>query len=283
MAIITISRGCFSHGQDIAEKVAKALGYECVSREILIEASQFFNISERKLLQSIHDAPTILDRITHGKEKYLSYIEAAIFEHVRKDNVVYHGHAGHLLLRGFPQILKVRVIAEIEDRVKKLCTEKSYSRDQALSFIRRDDSERINWTKYLYKKDVSDPELYDIVIKIGTLSINDAAGVIVETAKRDSFKLTPESKAKINDLAIESHLRAMLTDVCEADIQSNNGWVHIRCRSQRIKKFDPISPQLQRHINDTMRDDLSTTVSEIALSVPGVKNVDCVVESPDYV
>jgi cytidylate kinase len=283
MAIITISRGCFSHGQEISEKVAQSLGYECISREILIEASRFFNIPERKLLKSIHDAPTVLDRITHGKEKYLSFIEAAIFEHVRKDNMVYHGHAGHLLLRGFPQILKVRIIAEMEDRIQKLCEENNLTPDQAHSYIKKDDEQRSNWTKYLYKKDVSDPELYDIVLKIGTFSVEDAVAIIVEAAKRDSFKLTPESKRKINDLSIESHLRAVLANTCEImHIQSNDGWVHIRCRSLRIKKFDPISPNLQRHLGETLRDDLYNRVKETARLTPGVRNVDCVVESPDY-
>ncbi|MGW8325474.1 MAG: cytidylate kinase family protein, partial [Desulfobacterales bacterium] len=60
MAVITISRGCFSHGQEIAEKVAKKLGYECVSREILVEAAQLFNVSEKKLIRSLNDAPNIL-------------------------------------------------------------------------------------------------------------------------------------------------------------------------------------------------------------------------------
>ena len=64
MAIITISRGSFSHGKEIAEKVAEILGYECVSREILLEASQYFKVSEKKLIESIHDAPSIFDRIT---------------------------------------------------------------------------------------------------------------------------------------------------------------------------------------------------------------------------
>ena len=46
MQIITISRGSFSHGKEIAEKVAETLGYECVSREILLEAPQYFNVSD---------------------------------------------------------------------------------------------------------------------------------------------------------------------------------------------------------------------------------------------
>ena len=59
MQIITISRGSFSHGKEIAEKVAERLGYDCVSREILVEASQYFNVSEEELLESIHDPRTL--------------------------------------------------------------------------------------------------------------------------------------------------------------------------------------------------------------------------------
>jgi|GEM_PF-991888 len=49
MAIISIARECCSHGAEIAEKVADMLGYECISREILLEAAYFFNIPEQKL------------------------------------------------------------------------------------------------------------------------------------------------------------------------------------------------------------------------------------------
>jgi hypothetical protein len=39
MSVITISRGSYSHGKEIAEKVAQKLGYECISREIILEAA----------------------------------------------------------------------------------------------------------------------------------------------------------------------------------------------------------------------------------------------------
>lgn len=283
MAIITISRGCYSHGKEIAQRTAQKLGYECVSREILIEASRFFNIPERKLLQSIHDAPTILERITHGKEKYLSYIEAAIFEHVRKGETVYHGHAGHLLLRGFPKVLKVRIIADMETRISMLMAEKKCSYNEAAEYIEKDDEERINWTKYLYKKDVSHPELYDIVIKIGGITIDDAADIIVDAAKNETFQLDADALRKIDDLAIESHLKALLTDVCEADeIKSNNGWVHVKCKPQRVRKFAPVSPKLEGHIDESIKDDLAREVKGAARSIPGVAGVDCVVESSNF-
>jgi cytidylate kinase len=166
MPIITISRGSYSHGQEIAEKVAALLGYECVSREILVEAAQLFNVSERKLIRSLKDAPNILERMVHGKERYLEFIKASLLEYARKGNVVYHGHAGHLLLTEVPNVLKVRILANKDDRIVLLQQEQNISREKALDIIESEDKNRVNWTRYLYKMDLNDPWLYEIAHKV---------------------------------------------------------------------------------------------------------------------
>ncbi len=109
MSIITISRGSYSRGKEVAEKLAQRLGYECVSRDVLIEASDEFNIPEIKLVRAIHDAPSVLDRFTYGKEKYVAYIRAAVLKRVLKDDVVYHGLAGHFFLQDVPAEQRVKV------------------------------------------------------------------------------------------------------------------------------------------------------------------------------
>jgi len=95
MSIITIARGSYSRGKEVAEKVAVALGYQCISREVLLEASELFNVPEIKPVRAIHDSPSTLDRLSYGKEKYVAYIRAALLRHIQRDNVVYHGLAGH--------------------------------------------------------------------------------------------------------------------------------------------------------------------------------------------
>ncbi len=80
MAVITISRGSYSHGKEIANKLSRKLGYQCVSREALIRASEEFNIPEIKLERALHDSPSVLDRFTYGKQRYLAYIRTAILE-----------------------------------------------------------------------------------------------------------------------------------------------------------------------------------------------------------
>ena len=79
MGVITISRGSYSHGKSIAEKVARKLGYECVSREILLDASREFNIPEFKLTNALEESPSIIDRIIlYRKDKYIAFIQAAL-------------------------------------------------------------------------------------------------------------------------------------------------------------------------------------------------------------
>ena len=55
MSIITISRDSYSHGKEVAEKVAKKLGYESIARDIVLEAAGEFHIPEIKLKRALHD------------------------------------------------------------------------------------------------------------------------------------------------------------------------------------------------------------------------------------
>jgi len=65
MGVITISRGSYSKGKEIAEKLAIKLGYDCISREILLKASDDFNVPEAKLIRALHDAPSFFIRSPH--------------------------------------------------------------------------------------------------------------------------------------------------------------------------------------------------------------------------
>ena len=78
MSIITINRGSYSRGKEVAEKLALKLGYECISRDILLEASDEFNIPEIKLIRALHDPATVLERFRHGKDRYISYLLSLI-------------------------------------------------------------------------------------------------------------------------------------------------------------------------------------------------------------
>jgi cytidylate kinase len=200
MSIITISRGSYYRGKEVAEKLAEKLGYECISREILLEASEEFNIPEIKLIRAIHDAPSILERLTRQKEKFVAFIRAALLKHVQKDNVVYHGLFGHFFLQDIPHVLKVRIVGDLEARVADEVKREGISPDKAREILLRDDEERRKWALYLYGADWWDATLYDLVIHLKTITVDDAVSLISHVAQLPGFQTTPHSQEAINNL-----------------------------------------------------------------------------------
>jgi cytidylate kinase len=213
MAVITISRGSYSRGKEIAEKVAARLGFECISRDLLLEVSKEHNIPELKLVHAIHDAPGILQRLNRKEEKYIAFIKSALLNHLKADNVVYHGLAGHFFVKDVPHALKVRVLADMEDRVQLEMERKGIDAEKARSILQKDDEERRKWSQRLYGIDTSDPSLYDLVVHIKQLTVDDAVDLICDCVSKEQFKTTPESQRMIEDLALSAAIHQALMDV----------------------------------------------------------------------
>ncbi len=251
MAIITVSRGSYSKGKEVAEKVAERLGYDCISREVILEASDKFNVPEIKLVRAIHDAPSILERFSHNKQIYVAYIQSALASRVMKDNVVYHGLAGHLLLKWIPNVLKVRIIADMSRRVAAEMEREQISESEARTLLERDDEERRRWTKALYHVDPWDPTLYDLLICVHRLTVDDAVDLICEAATRKQFETTKESLTRMQDLAIACRLKAALIEqfsdlrvVCEY----GNALLYIQSGGRTLHRLEERARELEKEI-----------------------------------
>lgn len=257
MSIITISRGSYSRGKEVAEKVGERLGYQVLSRDVILEASKEYNIPELKLVRAIHDAPSIFNRTGYKKERYIAFVRSAILQHFRKDNVVYCGLAGHFFAKDIPHVLKVRIIADLDERVRGEMEREGISRNAALSVIKQDDEERRKWSKTLYGIDIWDPSLYDIVIHIRKMTTDDAADVICNTVTFDRFRTTPESQQAMEDLSIGTEVKAALMDVKhEVDVVASKGMVYVHTSASLAE-----------------REGLLRDIEAMARSVEGVKKV----------
>lgn len=200
MGIITISRGSHSRGSEIAQRLAQKLGYDCVSREMLIESSKKFNKPEFKLLNGIQNSPVDFDTIMNSKKEYMSFIREAFLKSIEKDNVVYHGFAGHFFLKEIPNILKVRILANIDYRINVLMHREKINEDKARKLLHQIDTERRQWGIYLHGIDTNATELYDTVLHIDNLKVEDAVEFLYGLAKSPSFQTTFETKKKLKDL-----------------------------------------------------------------------------------
>ena len=216
----------------MAELLAENLEYACISREILLSASEQFNIPEMRLVRTLHDAPSVFDRFAHGKERYVAYIRAAILKMAQKGNAVYHGLAGHFFLQGIPHALKVRIIADIEDRVKEEMRRMNIPEDDARYTLIKDDDERRRWGLYLYGIDTHDPHLYDLLIHTRNLSVEDAVEIILHAVKQKTFQVTPESQRVLDNLALAAQIEAtLIKEFPFTEAVADNGKVHVTVKA----------------------------------------------------
>ena len=257
MSIIIISRGAHHKGEEVAEKTAQKLGYACISRDILLEASQQFDVPEIKLKKFMERTPGFFERLGFNKEKYIAYIQSALLKRLKEDNIVYHGLAGHFFVKNISHALSVRVLVDIRDRVQYCMRSEKVSESKAIDMLKKLDEDRKKWGQYLYGIDISDPVLYDVVINIQKFSTDDAAEIIYSAVQYEKFKTTPESRQAMEDLAVAAEVKAVLMDhIIPIAVTAQNGNVTVTIPASML-----------------IESEIAELINELAKSAEGVKEV----------
>ena len=258
MSIICISRGSYYQGREVAHKVSEKLGYQGVSRDSLLESSDEFDIVEIKLMRNIQHATQILERYSFGRERYINFISAAILRHLKNDNYVYHGIAGHYFLPGVKHSLKIRIIADLDERVQNEARRQNISLDQARKELKHDDEERQKWALFLYGIDIVDPSLYDMVINVSSMGVDEAASMVAEAAQLPCYQADEDSLRKVDDLALAAEIRSALFDFPLAVVNVNEGKAYIS-----VKAPEDHTSAIKGRIEEAIEDISSLASAEI--------------------
>ena len=231
MPIITIYRGAFTAGEEIAKGVAQALGYRCVSREVLVEASRSYGISEAKLNEILEKEPHWWQRWLENMRPYRIALQAAMYEVAQGGNVVYHGHIGHELLPGIRHVLKVMLTAPLEFRIKQVQSQQRLDEGKARRYIDHVDEARTRRLMALFGTDWRDVTRYDLVLNVAQVGIEGVTRVIVEAARLERYQPTAASEQDFQNLALASRVQAALVmspyRSLGIAVRAENGEVHV--------------------------------------------------------
>jgi cytidylate kinase len=210
VAIISLTIGNYSGGDQLADDLAKSLGARCVSREVLLEAAKTYNVPEDKISQVFERTPSFWERMTESRRTFLAYIQAILAGWAKDDRLVYHGNAGQEMLREVPHVLRVRIDAPMAQRVRGACQALKTGPDQARRLIEQSDDERAKRLRYFFNADWKDISLYDLVLNTEKLSLTDARDLILQASRLPRFQLTPERRPAFQDYLLKSRIYAML-------------------------------------------------------------------------
>ena len=216
MSILTVSHEIGAGGPEIGQKVADQLGLHYVDQELISDAALRYGVLEEKLSSLDESKPSLFERFDAETRRYITVLQTAVFEFAEQDRVVLMGRAGQWLLRGVPHVLRLRVMAPFDLRVKRLAKKLSGQMGEQTNqrtvqdMARRDDQEKLSRMRYLYEVDVRDPSLYDLVFNTDKLSIDAAVEMIVGTLQRPELATTPAAQQLVTDRALASRIQVAL-------------------------------------------------------------------------
>lgn len=210
MAIITISRGTGSGGKILAECISEHLGYNCISPDVLVEAGKSHNVPYERLKKALDKAPGLFDRQGIRAVHYLAYIRETLVNAVKDEKAVYYGLAGQVLLKDVPHVLRVFVIANMDYRIESTMRNFNCNREKAIEIIQKVDKKRDKWVKHFFNIDRRDPLLYDLVINLDHISIENACESISTLAGQKEFEPSPESQKRMQDLLLSTSVRSKI-------------------------------------------------------------------------
>jgi len=216
MPIMTLSHEIGAGGPEIGQKLAERLSLHYVDQELISQAALRYGLREEKLSSLDESKPSLFERFDAETRRYITVLQTALYEFAERDRVVLMGRSGPWLLRGIPHVLRVRVMAPFDLRVKRLGKRLSDQMGEHTNprmvhdTARRDDTEKAGRMRYLYEVDVRDPALYDLVLNTEKLSIDAAMELIAGVLQRPDMATTPAGQQIVADRALASRVQLAL-------------------------------------------------------------------------
>ncbi len=95
-------------------------------------------------------------------------------------NVILVGRAAAIITRRMPNVLGVRLVGSLEQRLARVQQEQHLNREDAEEFIRRNDRGRAAYVRKYFHQDVADVLLYDLTINTDNLTQDQIARMMGE-------------------------------------------------------------------------------------------------------
>jgi cytidylate kinase len=188
VAVITFSREPHSGTQDLARLLADRLGYRYVGIDELTRAVTERSGVERTPQTSENEGRALSlweqlgEHLTGDREAYTTALRAVTTDLAAADNVVIVGHGAGLFLSDKRSVVRVFVVAPIEDRVARLIAESVEAvvdPDVARRLIEQRDRESAEYIRHAFGIDWLDPHHWDLVVNTGRANPHAAVDMLM--------------------------------------------------------------------------------------------------------
>lgn len=183
--VIAISREPGSGGRIIAVKLSEILGFDLFHQEVIHQMSESANVNKR-LLETLDEkglnlleetVSSVINEHHLWPDEYLKHLMKTVGVICEHGRAVIVGRGANFILPR-ERCLRVRVIAPMAIRLKRICREYDLPREEANRRLLRTESDRRAFIRKYFNADVADPLNYDLVINTAHIGIERAVAII---------------------------------------------------------------------------------------------------------
>lgn len=256
MSIITLTAALYCESEQLINAVSKELEYELLGNEIIDLTAKEFNVPKNKIEKAIYEAPLSAIQASTEKVRFITYLQTTLIRQLLKNNITYYGPAAFVLVQGISHVLKVRLIASLENRIKAMMKSESKSAKEVEKIIIKRDKEYSKWSEFIFKADISNPNLYDLVINLDQIEIPQAIDIIINTINSKRFQPMTYSINCLKDTELALTIKSRLLDIDpNIMVKVKSGMINIDTLCQkknsdkRIKQIHTIVDQISDSVN----------------------------------
>jgi cytidylate kinase len=215
MATITISREYGSGSDQVVAYACRALWYRYFDKMMMTRAAVEAGLQANEVVDFSEDnykvqgflerllswrGPRVVARVgtwtedavgarvreveTLDEAQSVTMVKAAILAAYKQDNIVIVGRGGQVILRNKPDVLHVRLIADLKARVQRLQERHNLHPTKAEALALEHDRASAEYITRFHHVYWDDPLLYNLVINTTRLGIEGAAQLIISAVNQ---------------------------------------------------------------------------------------------------
>ncbi|NQU42239.1 cytidylate kinase-like family protein [bacterium] len=183
---IALSRQLGCGTRRVADRLSRQVGYEIIGYSLIEKVAEDIHV-QRRIIDALDErARSDIDNFMEGmlrgrlvdNAEYQRSLIRILRTFILQGGVILIGRGAHLVLDA-SQGVRVRLVAPMEVRIRNLMSYSNTDRKSAIRQIEQSDRQRSDFILKFFKSDISDPENYDMVINLGQLTEETAAGLIL--------------------------------------------------------------------------------------------------------
>ena len=196
---ITISRDYGCGAVELAQKLAKDLGYDYIDKALVVDLAKKMKTSEGELTSYEDGSSLGLFKIINefmtaakvqtilsddfgyvNNDGYRVGLEGLMKDLADRGNVVIVGRGGQIILQNRPDVVHVRLIASMEFKKDFLASKTAITKEEAEAIITAKEEERKQYHLKMFDRYHNDPTLYHSTINLGLVNQRNAMEMIKE-------------------------------------------------------------------------------------------------------